>query len=82
MDKNGVNFGPFRPKIDPNMVSYKITFTKICFYAHFSSLYSNEENFESPNEVHYVSELLLVPKWPAVKVGRMKEKVRLGMEIA
>ena len=27
-DKNGVYFGPFRPKIDPNMVSYKITFTK------------------------------------------------------
>ena len=31
-DKNGVNFGPFCPKIDTNMVSYKITFTKKWFF--------------------------------------------------
>ena len=32
MDKNWVYFGPFRPKIDPKMVSYKITFTKKWFF--------------------------------------------------
>ena len=31
MDKNWVYFGPFRPKIDPKMVSYNITFTKKWF---------------------------------------------------
>ena len=31
-DKNWVYFGPFRPKIDPKMVSYKITFTKKWFF--------------------------------------------------
>ena len=32
MDKNWVYFGPFRAKIDPNMVSYNITFTKKRFF--------------------------------------------------
>ena len=32
MDKNWVYFGPFRPKIDPKMVSYNITFTKKWFF--------------------------------------------------
>ena len=31
-DKIWVYFGPFRPKIDPKMVSYKITFTKKWFF--------------------------------------------------
>ena len=31
-DKKRVYFGPFRPKIDPKMVSYKITFTKNWFF--------------------------------------------------
>ena len=30
--------------------------------------------------VHYVPELPLVPKWPAVKVRRTKKKVRLSKE--
>ena len=31
-DKNWVYFAHFRPKIDPKMVSYNITFTKKCFF--------------------------------------------------
>ena len=36
MTQNGqkwVYFGPFRPKIDPKMVSYKIVFTKKWFFS-------------------------------------------------
>ena len=39
-DKKRVYFGPFRPKIDPKMVLYKITFTKKCFFITTSHLFA------------------------------------------
>ena len=39
-DKNWVYFGPFRPKIDQKMVSYKITFTKKWYFMPIFHLYT------------------------------------------
>ena len=37
------------------------------------SLNPNKAQLDLQNEVHYVSELPLVPKWPTVKVERLKK---------
>ena len=38
-----------------------------------NSLNPNKAQLDLQNEVHYVSELPLVPKWAAVKFGRTKK---------
>ena len=39
-----------------------------------NSLNPNKAQLDLQNEVHYVCELPLVQKWPAVKVERIKRK--------
>ena len=39
-----------------------------------SIIYSNQDRLDLQNDVQYVSELPLVTKWPAVKVGRTKKR--------
>ncbi len=48
MDKNWVYFGPFRPKIDPKMVSYYITFTKKWFLCPTANLNRKNLSTNSP----------------------------------